>query len=135
MFYLSSLRVNSLGETNKTMSKLTTEQIAQVCHEVNKAYCESQGDTSQPSWNNAPDWQKDSAMLGVELHLNNPDAGPQASHESWMKQKLEDGWSCGYIKSADAKTHPCLVPFDQLPVAQQAKDFIFRQVVHSLKDL
>jgi hypothetical protein len=107
-------------------------QIARVCHEVNRAYCQALGDNSQPKWEDAPDWQRESAMLGVVLHVNNPDAGPQASHQSWMAQKIADGWVYGVEKNAEQKTHPCIVPFDQLPVAQQAKDFIFRSVVHAL---
>lgn len=48
------------------------EDIAQVAHELNKAYCESIGDTSQPSWAGAPEWQKSSAIGGVSFHLDNP---------------------------------------------------------------
>ena len=110
-------------------------KIAQVCHEINKAYCESQGDYSQPNWMDAPQWQIDSALLGVDLHLNNPNAGPEASHESWMKQKISEGWVYGEVKDPEKKEHPCLVDFYLLPGYQQAKDFIFRQVVHSLKDV
>lgn len=108
------------------------EQIAQVAHEVNRAYCQSLGDDSQPAWEDAPSWQRDSALLGVELHANNPDAGPEASHESWMQQKEKDGWVFGLAKDPEAKTHPCMVPFSELPREQQAKDYIFRSVVHSL---
>lgn len=111
------------------------EQIARVCHEVNKAYCEALGDTSQPVWETAPQWQRDSAMIGVELHLGNPAAGPQASHESWMAQKVGEGWVYGEKKDPEAKTHHCIVPFDQLPQAQQAKNFIFRGVVHALSSM
>lgn len=108
------------------------EEIARVAHEVNKAYCESLGDFSQDTWENAPQWQRDSAMLGVNLHTNNPNAGPQASHESWMKQKLEEGWKYGSVKNPTLKEHPCMVPFSELPPAQQAKDYIFRSVVLAL---
>ena len=111
---------------------MNQEQIAKVCHEVNRAYCEALGDHSQPAWEDAPQWQKDSAMLGVKLHTDT-DAGPEASHESWMAQKLADGWVHGDKKDPEAKTHPCITSFDQLPVEQQAKDFIFRAVVHALR--
>jgi len=108
------------------------QEIARVCHEVNRAYCQALGDNSQPAWEDAPDWQKDSALLGVKLHIEHPESGPQASHESWMAQKLADGWAYGRTKDPEAKTHPCIVPFDLLPVDQQAKDYIFRAVVHAL---
>lgn len=111
---------------------MNRNDIAQVCHEVNRAYCQALGDNSQPTWADAPDWQRDSALLGVALHANNPAAGPQASHESWMAQKVADGWVFGEVKDPEAKTHPCMVPFDQLPREQQAKDFLFRAVVHAL---
>lgn len=111
----------------------TVHQIAEVCHEVNRAYCQALGDNRQLSWDVAPKWQKDSAIRGVELHLSKPNAGPQAGHECWMAQKLQEGWKYGLVKNPDAKEHHCLVPFDQLPVDQQAKDYIFRAVVHALR--
>lgn len=117
-----------------TMNQQKIDAIARVCHEVNRAYCESLGDNTQPEWGSAPDWQKDSARSGVHLHLNNPTAGPEASHQSWMAQKEREGWVYGEVKNPDAKQHPCMVSFDQLPREQQAKDFIFRAVVHAMAD-
>ena len=108
------------------------EQIARVCHEVNRAYCQALGDNSQPPWEEAADWMKTSAMNGVNLHIADPNAGPEASHESWMAEKEATGWKFGPVKDADLKEHPCMVPFKELPKDQQAKDFIFRAVVHSL---
>ena len=108
------------------------EEIARVAHEVNRAYCAALGDTSQLPWNDAPQWQRDSAVLGVKLHTGQPNASAAASHESWMAQKVADGWVFGPEKRPDLKQHPCIVPFDALPREQQAKDFIFRGVVHAL---
>lgn len=111
---------------------MTDLKIARVCHEVNRAYCEALGDTSQLPWEDAPEWQRQSAVTGVVLHRTSPTAGAQASHESWSKEKVEGGWVYGDAKDAEKKTHPCLVPFDQLPREQQAKDHIFRGVVLAL---
>jgi hypothetical protein len=113
---------------------MTVEQIAQVAHEINRAFCLSIGDGSQPFWEYAPDWQKNSAIKGVEFHLANPEASPSASHESWLKVKEEEGWKYGPIKDAEKKEHPCFVPYSQLPTEQKSKDFLFKQVVHSLKN-
>jgi hypothetical protein len=107
--------------------------IARVCHEVNRAYCEALGDMSQPAWEDAPQWQKDSAITGVSLHIGK-DADPEASHESWLRQKLVDGWTWGPVKDAEKKEHPCIAPFYRLPPEQRAKGFIFRAVVHALRD-
>lgn len=115
-----------------TDTKMTDEKIAQVCHEANRAYCETLGDVSQLSWRNAPTWQRDSAMVGVKFNRENPDAPPSASHESWLAQKLKDGWTYGPVKDPERRTHPCCVPFEQLPLEQQRKDHLFKAIVAAL---
>ena len=109
--------------------------IAKLCHTINATYCQSQGDDSQPTWDDAPDWQKQTAFAGVEMHINNPDATPEQSHESWMAQKEKDGWTYGKEKDAEKKTHPCFRPYDELPADQKAKDYLFKAMVHLTKDL
>lgn len=111
---------------------LSIEQIAKVTHEANRAYCESIGDNSQRPWEHAPDWQRDSAIAGVKFTLENPTAGPSASHESWLAQKLADGWKYGPTKDPEFKLHPCMVPYADLPVEQRRKDALFQAVARAL---
>ena len=111
------------------------ETIARVAHEINRAYCASLGDASQPAWEEAPEWQRASALAGVDMHLANPDATPEQSHESWLAQKVADGWTYGPVKDAEKKQHPCCVPYADLPAEQKAKDYLFRGVVHALKNV
>jgi hypothetical protein len=113
------------------LNMLKVNEVAEVAHQVNKAYCESLGDFSQDEWIDSPAWQQESARSGVMLHMRG-DSGPEASHESWMQDKLDSGWVFGEIKDADKKTHPCMVDFQDLPIEQQAKDYIFRAVVHAM---
>jgi len=108
------------------------DRIAKVCHEANRAWCEANGDFSQKPWEIAADWQRGSARMGVRFAIDHPDAPDSAEHDAWMADKIADGWRYGEIKDAEAKTHPCLVPFDQLPREQQAKDALFRAVVKAL---
>ena len=109
------------------------EQIAKTCHEVNKAYCESIGDMSQPKWSKAPKWQKDSAMDGVKFHLKNPKSKPCDSHNNWLAQKKKEGWVYGKVKDVVRKTHHCMVPYEKLPKSQQTKDALFIAVVRSFE--
>ena len=111
---------------------MTIEEIAEVCHEVNRAYCESLGDNSQLKWKHAPTWAKESAKAGVRLHLNNPHLTPEDSHNSWLAEKSKNGWVYGEIKDPEKKTHPCFVRYGDLPADQKAKDSIFSQIVKSL---
>lgn len=109
------------------------ETIARVTHEANRAWCECHGDFSQAEWDDAPDWQKESARAGVRFHLANPDADASASHVEWLRHKQAEGWVYGPVKDSSRKEHPCMVPFEELPAHQQAKDRLFRAVVHALK--
>jgi len=113
----------------------TIEDIARVCHETNRAFCEVIGDLSQPSWADAPEWQRQSATTGVHYHLNHPDSQASDSHESWMAEKVAAGWVYGLAKDATAKTHPCIVPYTDLPAQQQVKDALFLGVVRSMERL
>jgi hypothetical protein len=106
--------------------------IARICHEANRALCQAFGDNSQSKWDDAPEWQRESALSGVKFHHDNPGAGPAASHENWMREKLAAGWQYGPTKDPERKLHPCLVPFEELPAEQQAKDHVFRAIVHAV---
>lgn len=114
-------------------STLDEALIARVAHEVNRAYCQALGDNSQPAWADAPEWQRSSAINGVQFHLANPDAGPDHSHNAWLAEKRATGWKWGPEKNPAEKEHPCFVPYDELPVEQKAKDYLFRGVVHAFK--
>ena len=116
------------------MTQEIIEQIALVCHEANRAYCETTGDLSQLVWGLAPQWQKDSAINGVKFHLDNPDAGPSGSHENWLKEKQATGWKYGPVKDPEKKEHPCFVPYSELPRVQQVKDYIFHGIVKAFHD-
>lgn len=108
------------------------ERIAQVCHEANAAYCRAIGDNSQLPWEDAPEWQRQSAINGVSFHLEHPEAGPSGSHENWLRVKVADGWKHGPVKDPEKKEHPCCVPYDELPSEQKAKDYIFTAIVKTM---
>lgn len=106
--------------------------MARTCHQANKAYCESIGDFSQYDWERAPEWAKESAIKGVTFRLLNPDAPASAQHESWMQEKLLEGWVYGEEKDPEKKTHPCIVAYDELPEHQRKKDELFMSIVQAL---
>lgn len=109
------------------------ETIAMVCHEANRAWCLANGDDSQLPWEGAPQWQRDSAVNGVEFALNHPEATPADQHDAWCRDKTRDGWTYGETKDAVAKTHPCLVAYGDLPEMQRAKDRLFTAIVGALR--
>lgn len=109
------------------------EQVAQVVHEANRAYCATIGDNSQVPWLEAPEWQRESARKGVVGILDGTITKPSDSHESWLAEKESTGWTYGPVKDAEKKEHPCMVPYDELPADQQVKDHIFFAIVNAMK--
>lgn len=107
------------------------EQAAKTCHEVNRVYCESLGDASQPSWEDAPDWQKNSAIDGVKNIIDSVIKTPSDSHKSWLAEKEKTGWVYGKVKDPEKKTHPYILPYEELPLKQRIKDELFMAVVRS----
>lgn len=115
------------------MNELPKEEvIARVCHEANRAYCAAIGDKSQVPWSEAPEWQKESAINGVQFCLANPAAPPSANHDSWLEEKRRTGWKYGPVKDPGKKEHPCFVPYGELPAEQKAKDALFKAIVAAL---
>lgn len=113
---------------------MTPTEIAQVCHEANRALQEIQADPTNPV---SPPWAEldaetaASAVQGVE-HRIATGASPEEMHENWCTFKRDAGWVYGEVKDVDAKTHPCLVPYDELPASQQVKDHLFSAIVDAL---
>ncbi len=106
------------------------EAVAHATHEANRAYCVAVGDTSQPSWSDAPEWQRSSAVNGVKGVLSGNT--PEQSHESWLKEKRDTGWEYGPVKDPETKQHPCFVPYAELPPEQKAKDHVFVGVARAM---
>ena len=42
-------------------------------------------------------------------------------HEVWSQSRIKDGWTYGPERNDAAKTHPCLVPYNEL--SETEKDY------------
>ena len=43
-------------------------------------------------------------------------------HEVWAAGRIADGWTYGAKRNDEKKTHPCLVPYEELPESEQEYD-------------
>ena len=50
---------------------------------------------------------------------------PEALHDAWVLTYEEMGWAYGDERNTEKKTHPDMVPFDQLSKLEQEKDWVF----------
>ena len=44
------------------------------------------------------------------------------SHEIWAESRIRQGWTYGELRNDELKTHPCLVPFEELPDSEKEYD-------------
>jgi hypothetical protein len=111
--------------------RYSDSEIARVCHEANRALQVVQRDPAPSlAWDEAPPWQREFAAECVEYGRTS--VSPEVLHRRWCDAKHADGWTLGDVKDAEAKTHPCLVPYDDLPQGERDKDDLFQAVVHAL---
>lgn len=66
---------------------------------------------------------------------------PEELHDDWVKAYKAMGWRFGWVRDTEAKTHPDMVPFDELEPRERDKDAVFvalceiaRQWIHDYED-
>ena len=52
-------------------------------------------------------------------------------HEVWSETRISQGWTYGEQRNDELKTHPCLVPYDELP--EEEKEYDRNTSVETLK--
>jgi ryanodine receptor 2 len=44
------------------------------------------------------------------------------AHDHWAKRRIAEGWTFGATRNDEARQHPCLVPYDELPDSEKQYD-------------
>jgi hypothetical protein len=59
---------------------------------------------------------------------------PKEAHDSWWQSYIDMGWVYGKVRDAERKTHPDMVPFEDLGHEEQIKDAVFLALVQIARD-
>lgn len=110
----------------------TVAQIAAVCHEANREIQRQAGEVVNFPWENTSQELRDSVMSGVTKIVSGEITTPEQSHEGRLDFKAAQGWKWGAVKDFAQRTHPDMVPYDQLPEGQHVKDELFFAIVRAL---
>ena len=65
--------------------------------------------------------QTDDIVLSEELN-SLVEAMAKNVHEVWAESRILQGWTYGPERNDALKTHPCLVPYEELPEVEKAYD-------------
>ena len=95
------------------------EFIAKIRH---MCWCSYQMGADQEFNEKINDDQLESLINGVQAQLDNPDMTPEENHDNWWYMKINQGWRHGYEKDFERKTHPDMVPYQELPEVERKKD-------------
>ena len=52
-------------------------------------------------------------------------------HEVWAESRIKQGWRYGAQRNDELKTHPCLVPYEDLP--EEEKEYDRNTAINTLK--
>jgi len=63
-----------------------------------------------------------SLMKGTEYVLNNPSTTAEENHNIWMEAKKTQGYTYGEVLDVEKKTHPSMIPFENLSNVEKRKD-------------
>jgi hypothetical protein len=130
-WHLPSLRAEVRGEAAPDARRQAAEDIARVVHAANRELQIVQGDPRpSPSWDEITEAMARDVTEGVLEVLGG--ATPEQSHQAWVERHFADGWRYGEVKDEQAKTHPLLLPWAELPRDQQLKDNLFGAIVRAL---
>lgn len=106
--------------------ELTNEQIAIICHETCRAYQIALGEEyPHGHWSESTKLTQELTIRGVELNREGKSA--REIHGDWVESRKHEGWTLGR-KSDAYRTHPNLVPYEQLPEKERYKNALQKAV-------
>ena len=111
------------------------DACAHAAHEAVRAYAKTtaaDGDLLANPWDHCDDAARAAARATVYRLIDCRSLTPEQAHEVWVASMVGLGWKKGRTKNVLAKTHPCLVEWDDLDHEIQAKDALFLDVAKAM---
>ena len=116
-----------------TKKVIDIETIARICHEAMSALVAEMEGEPHPRWESLKgsdnEWMIEDTKKNVIARINNPMSLMSLTHEAWKENRIDNGWVWGETKCSIKKTHPCLVPYGELPDSEILKDQVFTAIV------
>lgn len=119
----------------QVLKDTSINHICKLCHDANNELMVANGETPQGAWDTLDDHLKQMTRDSVQVIINDPTITAEDIHNTWMDNKRRDGWVYGTTKDATKKTHPLMIPFDEMNDIDKAKDQSFIDIVNSHRHL
>jgi len=107
--------------------------IAAVAYAANRQFSQIVGGKPvNPPWEEYPEDLKQNLITAVKKTVNEKIVSAKLNHLQWVKDRMDMGYEKGENINWKKKTHPDLVPFEELPLSSQLKNVLFLAIVNSL---
>lgn len=118
-----------------TLDKELIERISRQCHEANALIvCTFEYQEYIPWENISQEFKDNTANSIVEAIVwmkKGNILAPEDVHNFWMDHKKSQGYVYGAKKCPKLKTHPLLVPYEELSPVDQFKDINFINIINN----
>ena len=103
------------------------KEIAKFIYEATRIEAEWSNRSIVPEiWKQRDDKFKKQFVNIIEMYLEKDKLPtPEKAHDSWVVAYEKMGWKYGEKRDVDKKTHPDMLPFNELPKDEKDKDSIF----------
>lgn len=110
--------------------------IARAAHTANLLYSQLHPtDVSvcdETEWADMSDESKAGSVSAIVDMIIDPVLTGEQAHAIWLANKQAAGWKFGATKNTAEKTHPCMVPYNELNAWDKTKDDLYICVINSL---
>ncbi len=107
------------------------DACARHAHEGHRIYRQLMGDLSHKPWDEIDVVHRQPVYVAV-IGIVESDDDAVRSHERWVQNLTATGWTKGEKKDGERKTHPNLVPWEDLPNEVQELNKMFVRSVKSM---
>lgn len=114
--------IQEVPELNEHQKKIVG--LAKICHEAQRAFCQTMGDFSHPNWDLTSPWYQ-KVMVECVTFVFNKVSDVNQLHIFWSSQMTALGWSYGLVFNEKEKEHPNLKNFNDISFEEQIKYAIF----------
>lgn len=112
----------------------TIDNIARLVHTALSEWSEINGQPPYPKWEAAPHWMHEKTIKSVKFVLDSPNLTAKDMHDHWSETRLSEGWRFGLTKDPIEKTHPMLIPYEDLPEFEKRKDALVISIARAMTE-
>lgn len=129
-FCFTEEKLEQLEEYRLKFADIYSDEVivmaARAAHSAMRCVSEIYGGKKMPDWDHTFTWYRASLTRHIEYVIYH-NWTARKCHDCWVRRMLKRGWTLGE-KDWEAKTHPYLIKFDELPEVEQVKLRIMRSV-------